>query len=181
MKALEKGSVPGDLDPAGVAGFLIWGSVPEPFTLRKAIRCLPAGHSLEIRNGRVGAPEAYATWETPAEAMPDDVVKAVEDSVRAHLVADVPVGIFLSAGLDSAMIAALACRHLPEKPITFTLGFESLRGTPSDELPEARIVAETLGTRHVERRLSPELYEASWAECLKAMDQPTIDGFNVFL
>lgn len=181
VKALERGHTSRDVDPAGVTGFLLWGSVPEPLTFRKAIRCLPAGHFLDITRGRVGNPEPYVDWDTSERATAADTVRAVEDSIRAHLVSDVPVGIFLSAGLDSAMIAALACRHLREKPVTFTLAFDEFRGTPLDEAPGAAAVAKTLGTHHVERRLSPELHESLWDDSLDAMDQPSIDGFNVFL
>jgi asparagine synthase (glutamine-hydrolysing) len=181
VRALEKGGVSSEVDSAGLAGFLMWGSVPEPYTIRKAIRSVPAGHFLEVREGRVGLPEPHASWEpSPSEAA-GDVAAAVEDSVRAHLVADVPVGIFLSAGLDSALITALACRHLPVKPTTFTLAFDEFKGTALDEGPGSRLIAEALGTEHVERRLSRDAYDGLWREALAEMDQPSIDGFNVFL
>src|SRR5947199_4723687 len=110
---------------------------------------------------------------TPAEA--------VEDSVRAHLVADVPVAVFLSAGLDSGLIAALARRHLPEPPVTFTLRFDELAGTSQDEAPLAAEVARRLGTRHVERRVGRADFAALWPGAVAAMDQPSIDGFNTYV
>jgi len=181
VKALEVGVVSRDVDPAGLAGFLLWGSVPEPLTLRKTIRSVPAGHYLEVCDGRVGVPRTHVTWESPELPSTTDVLSAVEDSVKAHLVSDVPVGIFLSAGLDSALITALACRHLPTKPMTFTLRLDEFKGTPLDEGPGARLIADVLGTQHVERRLAPDAHDALWAEALDAMDQPSVDGFNVFL
>jgi asparagine synthase (glutamine-hydrolysing) len=112
--------------------------------------------------------------------MPDPV-QAVRDSVRAHLVSDVPVGIFLSAGIDSAMLAALARRDLPEQPMTFTLTFDEFRGSALDEGPGAEDIAEALGARHVERCVTRGAMEQLWPAALSAMDQPTIDGFNVYV
>jgi asparagine synthase (glutamine-hydrolysing) len=106
---------------------------------------------------------------------------AVEDSVRAHLVADVPVAVFLSAGLDSGLLAALARRHLAEPPTTFTLRFDELAGRPEDEAPLAAEVARRLGTRHVERRVGRADFADLWPGALAAMDQPSLDGFNTYV
>jgi asparagine synthase (glutamine-hydrolysing) len=177
VKALEAGgAVSRQTDPAGVAGFLLWGSVPEPFTIRKAVRALPAGTFLLLRDGRIGEPQPYDLQKIE----PMEPAEAVEDSVRAHLVSDVPVAVFLSAGLDSGLIAALARRHLPEPPTTFTLRFEGLEGTFLDEAPLAAEVARKLGARHVERRLSRADVAGLWDGALAAMDQPSIDGFNTW-
>jgi asparagine synthase (glutamine-hydrolysing) len=179
VKALEiGGGISLETDPAGVAGFLLWGAVPEPFTIRKAVRALPAGCSLVVEEGRIGEPVAILP---PDVTVPATAVEAVEDSVRAHLVSDVPVAVFLSAGLDSGLIAALARRHLPEPPVTFTLRFDELAGTPADEAPLAAEVARRLGTRHVERRVGRADFAALWPGALAAMDQPSIDGFNTYV
>jgi asparagine synthase (glutamine-hydrolysing) len=178
VKALERGgAIPMAVDPAGVAGFLLWGSVPEPLTIRRAVRALPAGHFLMARDGRAGEPVPIGDPEVTAMAP----AAAVEDSVRAHLVSDVPVAVFLSAGLDSGLIAALARRHLPEPPTTFTLRFDALEGTPQDEAPLAAEVARRLGTRHVERRVGRADCADLWTGAIAAMDQPSIDGFNTYL
>lgn len=178
VKALERGgAISRETDPAGVAGFLLWGSVPEPFTIRKAVRALPAGHFLLVRDGQPGEPTPF---EVP-KVEPLEPAAAVEDSVRAHLVSDVPVAVFLSAGLDSSLIAALARRHLPEPPATFTLRFDALEGTPQDEAPLAAEVARRLGTRHVERRLGRADCADLWEGALAAMDQPSLDGFNTWV
>jgi asparagine synthase (glutamine-hydrolysing) len=180
VKALEaSGAVSRETDPAAVAGFLLWGSVPEPRTIRRAIRALPAGHCLTAGPDGVAAPRAFRGAPDPPPGV--SAVQALEDSVRAHLVADVPVGLFLSAGLDSALIAALACRHLPEPPATFTLTFDRFQGTPRDEGPLAAEIARRLGTRHVERRVGRADFLALWPQALAAMDQPSIDGFNTFV
>ncbi len=178
VKALERGgAIPMEVDPAGVAGFLLWGSVPEPLTIRRAVRALPAGHWLIVRDGRLAEPVPFGV----AEVEPLDPAAAIEDSVRAHLVSDVPVAVFLSAGLDSSLIAALARRHLPEPPTTFTLRFDTLEGTPQDEAPLAAEVARRLGTRHVERRVGRADFAGLWPGAIAAMDQPSIDGFNTYL
>jgi asparagine synthase (glutamine-hydrolysing) len=178
VKALERGgAVSREVDPAGAAGFLLWGSVPEPLTIRKAVRALPAGSFLLVRDGRVGEPVPFEIGEID----PLDPPAAVEDSVRAHLVSDVPVAVFLSAGLDSSLIAALARRHLPEPPVTFTIRFDALEGSPQDEAPLAAEVARRLGTRHVERRMGRADCADLWEGALAAMDQPSIDGFNTWV
>lgn len=182
VKALEAGGgISPEVDPVGLAGFLLWGSVPEPWTFRRGVRALPAGHHLVVEGGRVGEPRPHYRFgelEAPAAAT---LAAAVEGSVRAHLVSDVPVAVFLSAGLDSSLLAALARRHLPEPPITFTASFDALAGGEHDEAPLAAATARALGTRHVERRLGRGDFPALWREALTAMDQPSIDGFNTYV
>jgi asparagine synthase (glutamine-hydrolysing) len=206
VKALTAGgAVSRQVDPAGLAGFLLWGSVPEPFTILRDVRALPAGHFLAVEAGRPCAPRAYAAAPgdsapppgrlapaaEPAAGASSDATAtalaredagraAIEDAVRAHLVSDVPVAVFLSAGLDSGLIAALARRHLAEPPATFTLSFDVLAGTPRDEAPLAAAVARRLGTCHVERRMDRGDFARLWPAALTAMDQPSIDGFNTF-
>jgi asparagine synthase (glutamine-hydrolysing) len=182
VKALEAGgTIPAAVDPAGLVGFLLWGSVPEPFTLRREVRALPAGHFLEIVDGRVGRQQAHHRLGEGAVSDEPDVVAALDASVRAHLVSDVPVGIFLSAGLDSAILATLMRRHLAEPPLAFTLSFDEFLDTPLDEAPGAAALARSLGLSHVEKRVSRSELEVLWANSLEAMDQPSIDGFNVFM
>ncbi|HEX5043075.1 MAG TPA: asparagine synthase (glutamine-hydrolyzing) [Candidatus Polarisedimenticolaceae bacterium] len=176
----EAGGIPADVDPTGVAGFLLWGSVPEPRTIRRAVRAVPAGHHIVIERGRVGDPVPHRDFWTPAPdaaAVPD----ALSDSVRAHLVSDVPVAVFLSAGLDSSLIAALARRHLPSPPTTVTLRFAAYRGTQADEGPLAAKIAAALGTNHVEVCLGDEALRECWDQVGGAMDQPSVDGFNTYL
>jgi asparagine synthase (glutamine-hydrolysing) len=185
VKALEAGGAVGrEVDPAGLAGFLLWGSVPEPWTIRRAVRCLPAGCLLTVEEGRPpGEPRPFselAGGSEGADPEPLSPEAAIEDSVAAHLVSDVPVAIFLSAGLDSGLVAALACRHLAEPPATFTLSFDVLAGSARDEAPLAAEVARRLGTRHLERRIGREDFARLWPAALAAMDQPSIDGFNTF-
>jgi asparagine synthase (glutamine-hydrolysing) len=181
VKALEaSGRVERALDPAGLAGFLVWGSVPEPLTIRRGVRALPAGHHLLVDRGAVQAPRAHGAPGLAGGEAPT-LAEAVADSVRAHLVSDVPVAVFLSAGVDSSLVAALACRELREPPVTFTLSFDVLADTPLDEGPLAAATARRLGTRHREQRVGRADFTELWPRALHAMDQPSIDGFNVFV
>ncbi|MEO8196929.1 MAG: asparagine synthase (glutamine-hydrolyzing) [Thermoanaerobaculia bacterium] len=182
-RALEAGGgLSLEVDPAAVAGLLSWGAVPEPLSLRKSIRALPAGHW-----ARVAADGSFVLEAVPRTGFakgPGDAAEALAASVRAHLVADVPVGVFLSAGLDSALIAALAVRGAPGQgePLTaLTLTWAEARGTAADEEPLARATAAALGLRHVVREIEAGEVRALMPEILAAMDQPSIDGFNTWL
>jgi asparagine synthase (glutamine-hydrolysing) len=182
VKALEAGGRAGrELDSAAIASFLLWGSVPEPRTIRKAIRAVPAGHVVVVDDGHVGQPRVFRDLRDLDGAPCASVAEALADSVRAHLVADVPVAVFLSAGIDSGVIAALARRAAGEQLTTLTMRFEDLAGTPSDEGPEAAAIARGLGTRHVERMLTRDDLRGLWPKVLEAMDQPSVDGFNTYV
>jgi asparagine synthase (glutamine-hydrolysing) len=178
---LAGGALPDDIDPAGLVGFLLWGSVPEPFSLRSAVRALPAGHHLLVREGRVEPPRPHYGFGDAALAAPTEVAEALADSVRAHLVSDVPVALFLSAGVDSGLVAALAQQESDEELTALTLTFEEYAGTEQDEGPLAAETARALGLRHVERRVRREEFLDLWPRALEAMDQPSIDGFNTFV
>lgn len=187
VKALAAVLADTQVDPVGLAGFLLWGSVPEPRTIRRAIRALPAGCWLRVEDGRLDGPNSFYQVKLD-QGVPDEssdatslVATALADSVRAHLVADVPVALFLSAGLDSSLLAALASRGRAEPLTTLTLAFDELAGTDHDEAPLARETARRLGTDHRERRVGRERFASLWAEVADAMDQPSIDGFNTYL
>jgi asparagine synthase (glutamine-hydrolysing) len=176
-------------DPAGHAGFFLWGNVPEPYTLHRGIRALPAGGSLLLRRDGVAREARHfdlaATLRDapPAPPRAEDRARmlraALADSVRDHLVADVPVGVFLSAGLDSTTIAALSAESGAELR-TLTLGFEEFRGGPNDETVLAAEVARVLGARHETRWIRGAAFAAARDDLLAAMDQPSIDGVNTY-
>lgn len=183
VKALTAGGGVRDrIDPTALAAFLLWGSVPEPRTIQIGVRAVPAGHAVRIAEGRVGEPERIPVVALQESLPPTEALAA---SVEAHLVADVPVAIFLSSGIDSCVVAALARRAVTEPsaepPVAFTVAFEGWEGQARDEAPLAREVARQLGLRHVERRLGKHDVAALWGSALAAMDQPSIDGFNTFL
>lgn len=169
----------GSPDPAGLAGFLLLGSVPEPHTLHSGTWCLPAGHYLRCGPGGAEAPVRWSREPAPP-ATRSDLKTALHRSVVAHLTADVAVGVFLSAGIDSTVLAALVKPHV-EQLRTITVGFEEFRGSPADEVPLAAQVAAALNSEHQEHHYQQTDFDRDLPRVLEAMDQPSIDGFNTWI
>lgn len=169
-------------DAGALRDFFLWGSVPEPATLAKGIRQVPAGHFLRWRSGRAEVVRWYKPDLRRHRAMPrDEAVRrtrgALEETMLRHLVSDVPVGVFLSGGIDSTAVLALARQQLGPKAElrTFSIGFEERE---FDESAAARRTAEHFGARHTEWRMTPVEGAEEIRGYLEAIDQPTIDGFN---
>ena len=186
---LAGGAVSRDPDPAGIVGFHLFGSVPEPFTVWRGIHTLPAGTTLTVDVTGPGTPQPYydvaaALAERARRASQDDaraqLAEAVRDSVRHHLVADVPVAVFLSAGLDSGALlgtmAALGVRDIT----AVTLAFAEFKGLAQDEAPLAAEVAARYGARQIVRTVDRAEFERDLPALLDAMDLPTIDGINTW-
>ncbi|MCL4787615.1 MAG: asparagine synthase (glutamine-hydrolyzing) [Verrucomicrobia bacterium] len=191
---LAGGKVDKGPDPAGHVGFFLWGHLPEAYTLFRSIRSLPAGTTLWVSQGGsrqqrkfCSVSETYSlvesdsshrlsqssTLESPQPGT------ALRDSIAHHLIADVPVGVFLSSGLDSTSIAALAAEQGGTLR-TVTLGFEEFKGTPNDEVPLAESVARQLDARHQTIWVTRTDFQTQRAHLFAAMDQPTIDGVNTY-
>jgi asparagine synthase (glutamine-hydrolysing) len=157
LRALPRGEI--DLD--ALEAFLAFNSVPAPLTIFREVRKLPPGHVLVWEDGRSELkPYARPAPARAGEVRDDEEAELVEelrarmrDSVRAHLVADVPVGVLLSGGIDSALLAALAADETSEPLRTFSIGFEE---RSFDELGDARLVAQRYGTQHRELVLRPD-------------------------
>jgi asparagine synthase (glutamine-hydrolysing) len=189
VKALIAGGrVDSRFEPAAAAGFLLRGTVPEPFTMYRGIRALPAGSFAYVDAAGVGEPKQYfsiaATLREGVERSrpitADEVHDAVLESVRYHMVADVPVGAFLSAGIDSSAIVAFARESGATDLQTMTLRFEEYRGRDNDEAPLASVVAERYGVRHAIRELTLSDFRNELPRIFAAMDQPTVDGLNSY-
>jgi len=174
LDALPKG----ELDLDAVDAFLTFNSIPAPLSIFREIRKLPAGHLLSWRGGelelrRFARPGPLAPRHHADEAeLVEECRARLRDSVRAHLVADVPVGVLLSGGVDSGALAALAAEESSEPVRTFSIGFEE---ASFDELAGARAVARRYGTRHRELTLRPDaaLLLPALAE---AFDEPFADS-----
>jgi asparagine synthase (glutamine-hydrolysing) len=175
-------------EPGGLVGFYLWGSVPEPWTLYRDIFALPAGHWLKVRAGVPDTPQCWydirTHWQGEPCEMPRDDLKewvrqAVADSVRAHLVADVPVSVFLSGGIDSSVLAALAS-EMGAQIEGITIRFEEFRGHHRDEAPVAARIAAHYGLTHHVRAVSRAEFDEDLPRILQAMDQPSIDGVNTW-
>lgn len=184
---LTGGGIDTGADPAGHVGFFLWGHVPDPHTLYRGVRGLPAGSILEVDASGPGTVRSFCritdvlAAAAGARSGPEPLRESLLDSVRHHLIADVPVGVFLSAGIDSSTLTALASEIIPGSLRTVTLGFEEFRDAPADETRVARSIARRYGTRHETRWLAAGRFQSDLAPLFAAMDQPSVDGLNTFL
>lgn len=185
---LATGQVARDPDPVGQAGFWMLGSVPEPHTWYRAIEAVPAGHCLWIVAGRVSKRRCWqdigAVWRTADALKPEEirdrVREALRESVARHLVADVPVGVLLSGGIDSGALAGLMVDASARELQGVTIAYDEFAGRHEDEAPAAAEIACHYGIRHHVRRVSREEFLADLPRILAAMDQPSIDGINTW-
>lgn len=170
-------------EPAGHAGYFLWGHVPEPYTLYRGIRSLPAGSWMRVRENGQETGKFWDWGNTLRQAglvgQAADLRGTVGDSVRAHLVSDVPVGVFLSAGIDSNVLAAHAAKA-GGKLRSLTLSFAEYAGTERDEGPLAAESARRLGLDHTDVRIERKEFSGQLERLLDQMDQPTNDGTNVY-
>jgi asparagine synthase (glutamine-hydrolysing) len=189
---LAGGRVSRTIDPAGAAGFFLTGTVPEPFTIHEAIKPVEAGSSFFVDGSGLSRPRRfYSVAATFArgreqEAIADLVAPSamlrelVVESLQYHLVADVPVGAFLSAGIDSTTLVALTREARHAAPRCVTLQFDTYRGGDADEAPLAERFAAEIGAPHTTRLVTREELLADLPRFFDAMDQPTIDGTNTW-
>ena len=181
LKALMRvPAFPREIDLDAVVAFLAFNSIPAPYTIFRAARKLPPGHRLVWAGGdprieRYARP-APASGDALRDEGPATLAAELRDrlrgSVRAHLVADVPVGVLLSGGIDSCTLAALAAEETGAPVKTFSIGFEE---RSFDELERARLVARRYGTDHHELVLRPDAAELL-PEVAAAFDEPFADS-----
>jgi asparagine synthase (glutamine-hydrolysing) len=170
-----------EMSSEGLHGYLITGSVPEPHTLIEGVKCLTAGHTLTWQNGHI-TPQQY--WQidfTPQAINPtqaqEKVRAAVIDSIQHHFVSDVPVGLFLSGGIDSTAILALAHQAQTAPLRTFSIAFAEAKW---DESSIAQRTAAHFGAKHTEYQITAAVAIELFPEFLDAIDQPSVDAFNTF-
>lgn len=177
---LASGLVPRRLDPTALVTYLWNGFVVGPSTMVRDVRLLPAGATLAVDAAALAGRERRY-WQVPAAASrsstPDELERALADAVRMRLVADVPLGVFLSGGIDSSAVASLAVAAGTGPVETFTIGFEE---EGYDEAPFAREVARALGTRHHEIRLGEAELRSDLETAVASLDQPTFDAVNTW-
>ncbi len=186
VQAIRKVIDDDEIDPEGVASFLCWGSIAPPRTLHRAIRALPPAASMRIRPGCVEAPEIYYRLEDEfgsTDKMDEDeaaeaVRTALVDSVRHHMIADVPVGSFLSGGVDSSALVGLMA-EIHDGPIrTITLSMDDAA------LDEAELASQAANLYATDHHVIPTTIEASRERiipAIRSLDQPSIDGINTYL
>jgi asparagine synthase (glutamine-hydrolysing) len=170
-----------DLDPRAIESLLAFNSIPGPLTIFDGVRKLLPGHLLSWEPGRAATVRPYARV-TPAAAgelrgessaaLADELRERLRDSVRAHLVSDVPVGVLLSGGVDSATLTALAAQESGERVRTFSIGF---RERSFDELERARLVASRYDTDHHELIVEPDVGEVL-SRLAEVFDEPLADS-----
>ncbi|PYK29918.1 MAG: asparagine synthase (glutamine-hydrolyzing) [Verrucomicrobia bacterium] len=178
---LRSGLVPRKLCPEAVQGYLLFGAVPEPLTLIEGVCALPAGHYLIWRNGQT---RITKFWDlqfgeeniSESEAIPE-VRAALMESMDRHLVSDVPVGVFLSGGIDSTTMVALASHSGRAALRTFCISFDNPQFNEGDV---AARTAAHFKTEHSDWRLDSATAKSLLPVFLQKSDQPSIDGFNTF-
>ena len=183
---LSAGLVAKEINPRALRGYFQSGSVPEPDTLIEGVHCLEAGSWMRWERGRI---ERQTFWQLgfgtagdPAAFPPsaDAVAEtraALLDSVAKHFVSDVPVGLFLSGGIDSTAVLALAKVNGQDDLRTFSVGFDD---HDFDESAVARRSAEHFGARHEILRLDAVDGRGLFDQFMRSLDQPSVDGFNTF-
>jgi len=182
---LASGTNGGEIDPAAVAEYLAWLAVPAPGTIFRGISSLRPGECLRFCRGQVLIREAWTLRSIPEGEAPCStraefalrLREHLEDSIRAHVLADVPVGAFLSGGLDSAVIAGLMSRATGNALQTFSIGFEE---DDFSEADEAEMSARHFGAIHHTRIVTGDEVARDLDAILAACGQPTGDGVNTY-
>ncbi len=187
---MASGLVPRELSAGALASYVLFGSAGEPMTLVDGVMSLPPGNRITIdvaQSAVAHEPDAYWGPESVSRAnepdghragahAPAKVRSLLEDSVRKHLIADVPIGVFLSSGIDSTALTALASRERAGLN-TFTLIFPERKFSESEI---ARRTAKKYGTEHREIELSGEQMLARMDEAIASFDSPSMDGINTY-
>ncbi|MDJ0505113.1 MAG: asparagine synthase (glutamine-hydrolyzing) [Nostocales cyanobacterium LE14-WE12] len=165
----------------GLYGYLTTGSVPEPYTLIADIYCLSAGNWLYWQNGNITKKQYWQINFTPEKISPPEareiVRKALLDSIQHHFISDVPVGIFLSGGIDSTTILGLATQTQKSQLSTYSITFAE---SEFNEGELAQKIANHFGAKHTEYQVTSSFAKTILPDFLAAIDQPSIDGFNTF-
>lgn len=176
--------VPAEIDPVAVGDYLAWFAVPPPRTIMRGVYNLPAGHSLLLGPDRRvqvlkwwRLPEVAPAASRPGAEFGRQLRAQLEDTIRAHRLADVPVGAFLSGGLDSTAVVALMRHCGADKLKTFSITHEEPEFA---EGAHARLAARELGTEHHEEVLTGDRLAAELPAILASFDQPTGDGINSY-
>ncbi len=188
---LDTGLVPRRIDPIGLSGYMNFGSVYEPHTLVEGVRGLGPGSYLTWHAGRIKQSEYWSLANSRSDEIEGDdssrngeqrerceaeIAHLLDESVRMQMVSDVPVGVFLSGGIDSSALVAILSRN-GVRPATFSIVF---RESDYSEGQHSRAVAERFHTDHHEITVSQQDFFAAIDPAISAMDLPSIDGINTF-
>jgi len=177
---LAAGLVERDLDYQALDAFFTFTYIPAPLTIYRKVHKLEPGHLLTYESGRI---EKRCYWDLDFGAVDEQADKqewlerfdgAIDAAVTSHLVSDVPVGAFLSGGIDSSLVVARMSEHLDEPVQTFTMGFGGARNPLLDERPLARMLAEQYGCQFHEYAVQPD-FRVIVGDIVNAFDEPFAD------
>ncbi len=182
---IASGSATAEIDPLSVADYLAWFAVPAPRTIYRDMFSLRPGECATFRDGRLEVRAAWSYRTIAAKAAPcasreefsRELRARLDDSIRAHVVADVPVGAFLSGGLDSAVIVGLMTRASGARLRTFSIDFEE---AGYSEAADAAVTARHFNTDHHASVLTGQEVARDVDKILATLDQPTGDGINTY-
>lgn len=184
---LDSGFVERHVEPDALRLLLTFGSVTQPYTIIKGVRMLLPGHCLIMENG---AERVERFWRLDVGRRPEvtglpypelvSVVRdALEESVQLQMVSDVPLGAFLSGGVDSSLLVALMARNSRHRVRTFSVGFEA-EGSSMDETGDAERTARFIGTEHSRIVVTGQDVRDRICHIARALDQPSVDGVNSY-
>jgi len=188
LKALlASGMVERRLDPMAFWFYLSLGSVPQPHSALAGVEMLPAANVMRVQRDLKYSTRRY--WDLgrtpPLDLAPAEATRRLrellEEATRLHMVADVPVGAFLSGGIDSTAVVGLMTRASGQRIRTFSVGFADGDGSVTDELAWARLAAQRFDSEHTEVVVTGEDVAAQFDHLVRALDQPSLDGTNTFL
>jgi asparagine synthase (glutamine-hydrolysing) len=190
---LRAGGVDTEIDPVALHHYMtLHAVVPAPYTILKGVRKLPPATVLTIGPGGERRFESY--WSLEFGPSPDHegwgeeewkgrLLEELERAIHRRMMADVPVGVLLSGGLDSSLVVGLLARSGQTGLETFSIGFDAVAGEAGDEFQYSDLVAERFGTRHHQMRISPERTLGALDACVAAMSEPMVshDAIGFYL
>lgn len=182
---LATGLVSKRINKDAVLEYLSYQSVSFPLTMIEGIYQLEAGSCMKIQNGKTEVEQFWTVFDqqqqfnyTDSGKVKKDIYQLLSTSVQQRLVSDVPVGAFLSGGIDSSIVVGLMAEECSIKPDTFNISFGEKE---YDESEYANIIAEKFNTNHTTIKLSPEVMLSELENALSAMDTPSGDGINTYV
>jgi asparagine synthase (glutamine-hydrolysing) len=180
---LKSNTINKEISQEGKASFYLWGHIIEPFTFFKYIKCIDSGYFLKINLKGIITKKKYFSlinFYKKKNNIKDSFSKIVSDSVKKHLISDVPLGVFLSSGIDSSVIAAFASKLYKKKIKTLSIGFNQFKNTSKDETKIAKKTSNFIKSSH-KNFIIKKYNQTDYMKFLQKMDQPTVDGYNTWL
>lgn len=184
---LASGLIKPEIDPVGLRYLLTYGSVCYPHSIIKDIKMLPPAHKLEVENGEMKVERFWSLGvnrrpelrEMPYEELVEEVGSVLKESVKLQMVSDVPIGAFLSGGIDSSLMVAMMSEAADKRMKTFSVGFGK-EGAKIDESIEAELIARHIGTDHTRVEVNQRDVRDDIEKFAFGLDQPSSDGVNTY-